>query len=204
MVRSIIILIALGVCAGVGVWFWIHRLPTTPVAVSPETVLKAYTTAYTYWDNTPPGSSIIAFSQADGFPTVHTKAAGIGTYEDPITLAVGHVVENATDTPDFAPGTKFYIPNVRRYFIVEDTCGDGDKPQDIPCHKSEEGDLQVDLWVDGHDGTAEQVDVCAAALTEIHTIIKDPLPNYVVVPGALFSNKSCTTQYGEDAVKISS
>lgn len=200
MVRTVILLLGLMLCGVFGGWAWAHR-SSSPTAASSETILKAYTTAYTYWDNTPPGSSIIAFAKKDTFPTVHDEAGGQGTYDDPITLAVGHVLAEATDTPDFLPGTRFYVPVVRRYFIVEDTCGDGDRPQDIPCHKAEEGDLQVDLWIDGHDGTAEQVDACASALTEIHTIIKDPAPDYVVVPGALFQNGTCTLQYGEEAKK---
>lgn len=181
----------------------------TPSPVSSEVHLQAYTTSYTYWDNTPPGSSIIAFAKKDGFPTLHDEAGGTGTYEDPITLAVGHVIQEATDTPDFAPGTRFYIPNVRRYFIVEDTCGDGDKPQDIPCHnlnnpknKAPAGaTVWLDLWIDGKDGTANTVDNCANILTGVHTVIKDPEPDYVVVTGSVFENSACSQQYGEEPVK---
>ncbi len=183
-------------------------LPPLPMTSS-EVRMQAYTTSYTYWDNTPPGSSIIAFSKSGGFPTLHDEASGTGTYEDPITLAVGHVIDMATDTPDFAPGMRFYIPNIRRYFIVEDTCGDGDKPQNIPCHNlknpknmaPEGATVWLDLWIDGKDGTAQTVDNCANILTEVHTAIKDPEPDYLVVPGSVFENGKCTEQFGEEPVR---
>ncbi|QUQ71678.1 hypothetical protein [Kutzneria sp. CA-103260] len=77
-------------------------------------------TFYGAADNDPPGSREIAF------PTVlHGQAGGAGTFEDPTTFAAqqGH----------FAPGTKIYVPDVQRYFILEDTCAD--------CAGS-----HIDLW----------------------------------------------------------
>jgi hypothetical protein len=173
--------------------------PTT----SNEKRFSAYTTGYTYWDNTPPGSSIIAFSKSDGFPTARDGAGGTGTYSDPITVAVGHVIVNGEDIPDYKPGTRFYIPNFRRYFIVEDTCGDGDTPQNGPCHKNIDrpGFVQLDLWLGGASGTKEQTDACAASLTEVHLVIQNPEPAYAVMPGELFQNGACTQQYG-DAVAL--
>ena len=115
-----------------------------------EIRLRAYTTSYTWYDNTPPGSSAIAYSKSDGFPTLHTEAGGSGTYVDPITIAVGHVITKGESKPDFPPGTIFYIPNVRRYFVVEDVCGDGQKPQNGPCHKldSEARAAGATVWLD--------------------------------------------------------
>ena len=85
-------------------------------------------TGYDYWDNTPPGSPVISN------PVIHQVAGGTGTWQDPTTVAVGHSIINGQDILDWAAGTRFYIPNLRRYFIVEDTCGDGPDPQDEPCH----------------------------------------------------------------------
>jgi hypothetical protein len=169
-----------------------------------EVSFTAYTTAYSWYDNTPPGSSQIAFSRSDGYPTLHDLAGGIGTYDDPITIAVGHVVTDGKSTPDFAPGTRFYIPNIRKYFIVEDICGDGDKPQNGPCHKLDAeakatgATIWLDMWIDGQSGTNEQATTCASDLTEGFVVIENPAPNYVVVPGAVFSDGHCAEQFGDD------
>jgi hypothetical protein len=160
---------------------------------SNEKKLSVYTTGYTYWDNTPPGSSIIAFSKSDGYPTVHSAAGGAGTYADPITLAVGHVIKDGKDTPDYKPGTRFYIPSLSRYFIVEDTCGDGDAPQDIPCHTDIDhpGVVQLDVWLGGAQATSESADACARALTGIRLAIENPEPTYPATPGELLQNGTC-------------
>lgn len=179
----------------------------TPSRSLAEVRLSGYTTGYSYFDNTPPGTAILAFAKKDGAPTLHDEAGGIGTYEDPITLAVGHSITEGVSTPDFPPGTRFYIPNVRRYFIVEDVCGDGDRPQDGPCHKgSPKGtNVWVDLWIGGHDGTKQKTDACMSKLTDtngvMHILIKDPSIDYVVVPEPLFQNGRCSEQYGNDAIK---
>src|SRR6187399_1003059 len=88
----------------------------------------AYLTGYTYWDNTPPGTAAISH------PVIHTQAARTGTFNDPITLAVGHSMASGNDVIDIAPGVKFYMVSLQKYFIVEDTCGDGPHPENGPCH----------------------------------------------------------------------
>lgn len=182
---------------------------TKPVSYPGEVKLEAYTTAYTYFDNTPPGSSVIAFAKSDGFATLHNVAGGTGTYADPITVAVGHVNENGVDTPDFKPGTRFYLPNLRRYFIVEDTCGDGDTPQLGPCHRLDTpgneapvgSDEWLDLWIGGDaNSTAAEADACASAITDKHLIIEKPAPYYAVAPGPVFANGACAKQYGDTVV----
>jgi hypothetical protein len=60
------------------------RLMNVAAAPAPITITTAFTTAFTWFDNTPPGSGAICCSQ------VHQTAGGTGTYADPITLAVGH------------------------------------------------------------------------------------------------------------------
>lgn len=178
-------------------------IPTpVPQPTSNEVFIKAYTTAYTYWDNTPPGSADISH------PILHSKAGGTGTYANPITLAVGHSIISGKDILDYPAGTKFYIPNVRRYFIVEDTCGDGGSPQNGPCHKGYPlgTTTWVDMWIDGQSGSSSAANSCAENLTDgngvAHTIIKNPASNYVVVSGPVFQNGSCSAQYGNTAVKI--
>lgn len=168
--------------------------PTPQQTSGNEISFKAYLTAYTYWDNTPPGSADIAY------PIVHQKAGGTGTYADPITVAVGHSIVGGTDAPDYPPGTKFYMPYLRKYFIVEDTCGDGAEPQNGPCHSGFEGHPWLDLWIDGATGTSDASTMCAIAVTAVHMILKNPAPNYVVVPGSVINNGSCAAQYSDTPV----
>lgn len=166
---------------------------------SVECVWTAYITSYTWWDNTPPGSPTIAFSKADGAPTVHDIAGGIGTYQNPITVAVGHVIEGGVDTPDYLPGTRFYSEAFQAYFMVEDTCGDGLTPQNKPCHNLKEtgneaapgAQVWLDIWIDGKDVSVEDADACARALTKNYRVIQNPSPNYPVVEGSFIKDGKC-------------
>ena len=170
--------------------------PTSTPANPNEVRLTAYLTAYTYWDNTPPGSSQISN------PIIHTLAGGTGTYSDPITVAVGHSITAGLDTLDYPAGTKFYVPNLRKYFIVEDTCGDGLTPQNGPCHTGYQGHPWLDLWIDGANGTKATSDACANQVTDLHLIIENPGSNYAVTPGPVYNN-GCADQYGDTVVSAS-
>lgn len=88
--------------------------PAKPNASGPITFYGAR-------DNDPPGSRQIAYPGV-----LHKQAGGTGTFADPLTFAA---VEGK-----FRPGTKIYVPDVQRYFILEDTCA--------TCRGS-----QIDLWV---------------------------------------------------------
>jgi hypothetical protein len=159
----------------------------------------AYTTGYGWPDNTPPGAAI-------SNPVIHQTAGGTGTYADPITLAVGHSITNGVDTLDYPAGTIFYIPNVRRYFIVEDTCGDGPTPQDEPCNVGyPAGDTAwVDMWVGGEGASTSAVLNCEDDLTGSFLIIENPANDYAVVPGPLFgTNNQCSAQYSNALVTTS-
>lgn len=158
-----------------------------------ENRIIAYVTAYTYWDNTPPGSADISN------PIIHQKAGGKGTYADPITVAVGHSITNGISTLDYPEGTKFYVPNLRRYFIVEDTCGDGKTPQNGPCHTGfpKGTTTWLDVWIDGASGTASKSNSCAEDITGAHLVIKNPASNYAVLSGPVFQNGLCTLQFGD-------
>ncbi len=166
--------------------------PPTPVASGSEKKFSAYITAYTYWDNTPPGSSDISN------PIIHQKAGGTGTFSDPITVAVGHDMSSGKDVLDYAAGTKFYLPYLKKYFIVEDTCGDGNKPENGPCHTGYQGNPWIDLWIDGASGTRAASNTCAENITEIHTVIQSPASNYAVVSGPVYNN-GCATQFSDTA-----
>lgn len=168
-----------------------------PASTPPQEVYSgdsymAYITAYTYWDNTPPGSSAISN------PVIHSEAGGTGTYIDPITLAVGHSITPEAHTLDYEPGTRFYLPHLKKYFIVEDTCGDGDTPQHVPCHIGFEGSPWLDIWIDGKDGTRGDTDACAAAITGLYPAIKNPTDNYPVIAGPVYSSRGCARVHREE------
>ncbi|HKS01542.1 MAG TPA: hypothetical protein VJS86_07680 [Arthrobacter sp.] len=165
-----------------------------------KVVTDAYMTAYTWFDNTPPGSLDISN------PVLHTKAGGTGTYEDPVTIAVGHSLESGKDVLDIPAGTRIYVPNVRRYFIVEDTCGDGPTPQNGPCHstaKAQEGaSIWVDLWIGGEGGTKSSTRRCARKVTTVGTAVFNPRADYAVASGGgVIHGGKCDTGYGDELVR---
>ncbi len=148
--------------------------------------MQVYLTGYSYWDNTPPGSSAIAL------PQIRSRAGGTGTYRDPITLAVGHVKNGSRSTPDFRPGTRFYIQKLRRYAIVEDVCGDGPKPQLGPCHTGYQGRPWLDIWVGGKRVDKGFVHSCMYRLTGLQQVIRNPEPGLPVEVGEI-SASGCRT-----------
>lgn len=164
-----------------------------------ESRTAAYTTAYSYFDNTPPGSAEISH------PTLHTRAGGRGTFADPITVAVGHSIINGRDVLDVPRGTRFYFPDLRKYGIVEDTCGDGARPQNGPCHSLKTAPkgarLWVDVWIGGDSGsTRRQADDCMSKVTDatgaVHTIIRNPAVGYAVITGPVLKDGKCRAGYG--------
>lgn len=144
-----------------------------------ERWVTVFLTGYSYWDNTPPESAII------GRPVIHETAGGIGTYKDPVTLAVGWRIYFNMQFDDIEPGARFYIPRLRKYAIVEDLCGDGPKPQDGPCHTGWKGHTWLDIYVDGSTTDSETANRCMNRLTGIQPVIFNPRPGYRVVPGTI-------------------
>jgi hypothetical protein len=167
-------------------------LSPTPARPTDEIRQQAFVTGYSWHDNTPPGSPTISR------PVLHTHAGGTGTFVDPITVAVGHSIGNGRDIPDWPAGTRFYIPNLRRYVIVEDTCGDGASPQNGPCHIGypAAASTWLDVWVDGRDATATATEACTNAITRTALVIRNPAPGRAVVPGPI-SRGDCTRQFGD-------
>jgi len=180
--------------------------PEEKAFVIAESSYTAYTTGYSWWDNTPPGGAISDGANSGRTPHgVHTVAGGDGSYTWPVTMAVGHSITNGVDTLDIPAGTRFYIPNLRKYFIVEDTCGDGPTPQNGPCHINEDfpGVQMLDLWINGKADTASghtKSYACMDAITKKVTVIKNPVTNYKVVAGSVYADK-CATQYGNTPIK---
>jgi hypothetical protein len=175
--------------------------PVQAASTSERVVTTAYTTAYTWYDNTPAGSATISH------PILHKTAGGTGTYEDPITIAVGHSLATGQDVLDFPAGTRIYLPNVRRYFIVEDTCGDGASPQSGGCHQGTNVDgtnstIWIDMWIGGQSTSSDGADSCAGKVTGVQTAVFDPASNYAVAPGAgVIHDGKCDAGYGNALVR---
>jgi hypothetical protein len=175
--------------------------PVQPASSSEHIVNTTYTTAYTWHDNTPVGSAAISH------PVLHQSAGGTGTYADPITIAVGHSLATGEDVLDFPAGTRIYLPDVRRYFIVEDTCGDGNDPQGGPCHQGvnaggTNSTIWIDMWIGGESMSADGADECASKVTDVKTAVFNPASNYAVAPGAgVIHDGKCDAGYGGTLVK---
>lgn len=152
----------------------------------------AYTTSYNWWDNNPPHSAEICC------PAVHAEAGGIGTYADPITVAVDYAGSSGT-TMQFAPGTRFYIPNERAYFVVEDRTGEH---EDDNTAEHNGTDPHLDLWSDGRTSTEANAFACMSQIThEGIRVIEDPADDYLVVAGPLAHDNQCRANYGDTAWK---
>lgn len=158
--------------------------PPSPVPPPPVTggivLPNVYITGYADGDNTPPGSPV---TDLDGH---HGVAGGNCTYANPTTMAVGHVISGGVDKGDFAYGTIFYVADMQGggcYFVAQDTCGDGSAPQNGPCHKPEEGSLQLDAYV-GPKGSES----CEGSMTTIHTVIENPPPGLSAVAHNICNN----------------
>jgi len=162
------------------------NLTRATVAPHQEQIMNAFLTGYSYWDNTPRGSAQIAR------PVIHRSAGGVGTYDDPVTLAVGHVKRGGRSIMDYPAGTRFYIERLRKYAIVEDLCGDGPRPQEGPCHSGHKGHDWIDIYVGGRGYDETSVDACMRHITGIQPVILNPRPGYPVFPGEI-SATGCQT-----------
>ena len=184
--------------------------PSVPARGSVATAtIRAYITGYSYFDNTRPITGQISH------PILHNQAGGRGTYDDPITVAVGHVREGEVHTMDWPAGTRFYVPNLRRYLIVEDTCGDGERPQDGPCHIGypPEATTWLNVWIGGKDGTSHDAELCMQKITGVWDVLVEPSPDLAVDPGDIYSPASplrsdpaapgCARTYGDEVSRLS-
>lgn len=149
-----------------------------PVAATSGS-MQIYLTGYSYWDNTPPGSARIAR------PVVHRRAGGSGTYDDPITVAVGHSKSGGQSRMDYPAGTRFYFPNLMKYGIVEDLCGDGPRPQNGPCHTGYNGLPWIDIYVGGRSISSASADQCMRSITGVQSAILNPSRGLPVQQGEI-------------------
>jgi hypothetical protein len=141
------------------------------LAGSPRQI-RLRTTGYSFQDNTPPNSNTISC------PTLHRAASGVGTYDDPITVAVpGHAGHGA----EIPCGTRIYYPDFRFYGIVEDTGA------------TKFSTSHTDIWVDGRGYSKSQSDACMNPVTKSSvTAILNPPPNLPVrAAGPITQGHSC-------------
>jgi 3D (Asp-Asp-Asp) domain-containing protein len=117
-------------------------------------------TGYSWFDNTPAGSSEVAN------PVLHKEAGGQGTYADPITVAVAD--------GSFKPGTRFYIPKVKRYVIVEDS-------------GASDGNNHLDMWIGGKGGSKNAVSKCMDRITGKTGAEMNPPKGRAVMSGPIYS-----------------
>ena len=134
--------------------------------------LRIFLTGYSFHDNTPPMSAIVSH------PILHRAAGGTGTYRDPITVAV----PGSGSTMKWKPGTRFYLPSVKRYVIVEDS-GASPAPRGADTH--------LDMWIGGQGGTRSATDACMSRLTGRVPAVLNPRAGLPVMAGPVFSNHTC-------------
>ncbi|MCI3242720.1 hypothetical protein [Streptomyces spinosisporus] len=130
--------------------------------------LRVYLTGYAYHDNSPARSSTICC------PVLHKSAGGNGTYDDPITAAV----PGSGATMEWPPGTRFYLPGIRRYVIVEDS-GASRTPAGVEGH--------LDVWVGGKGAPADEVEAEMERITGDVTAELSPPRGRPVIEGPLFA-----------------
>jgi hypothetical protein len=147
--------------------------PTTTSKAS-GTTIDVLLTGYGWWDNTPAGSSEISD------PVLHQNAGGTGTYADPITAAVPYHCGGADGAGclHWPAGTRFYLPDLQRYVMVEDTCGDGG-PDTCP---DSTGD-HLDVWVGGRALSHSASDACEERITGPTKAVLDPPADLPVTEG---------------------
>jgi 3D (Asp-Asp-Asp) domain-containing protein len=106
-------------------------------AINSQTI-NMYVTFYGWPDNDPPGRAI-------AYPKIHNQAGGTGTYQDPVTFA--------TDPTEFPPGTKVYIPFLKKYGIMEDYCAQCVDDWD-------NNKYHIDIWLNSNSSFDDQVISC--------------------------------------------
>ncbi|HEY0577412.1 MAG TPA: hypothetical protein VGD73_25185 [Pseudonocardia sp.] len=146
--------------------------PTSSAKPAAGRKLQVELTGYSFHDNTPPGSAEVCCS------VLHSRAGGQGTYADPITVAV----PGGAGGMAWRAGTRFYLPTVRRYVIVEDYGASAADPG---------VDTHLDMWIDGRDGDEDSTQACMAAITARVPAELNPPPGRPVMSGPIYSGGSC-------------
>lgn len=134
-------------------------------------LIDQYVTFYGWPDNDPAGNGI-------AYPGLHQGASGTGTYADPITFA--------TDPKEWKPGTILYLPYLKRYVIMEDSCAEC-----ITDWKTMK--YHIDIWLESNGSFDSQVLACENTLTREKTSVEiDPPSDRPVDATPLFDTKTGT------------
>ena len=173
--------------------------PASSKAVSPQYVpsgngqqknVTVWLTWYGFNDNSGQtenqhGSADIAYPKNAGYPTPHNHATeGKGTYNDPVTFATPN-----KDLKVFPIGSLIYVPLVKKYFVMEDQCGDND-PQGC-----QHGANHVDLWMGPASASnATKLDDCEGNATPNNTVqvVINPSASLPVDTNTMFKKNKCT------------
>ena len=134
---------------------------------SAQEVVSSYVTFYGFDDNDD-GDAAHLGSDIISHATIHESASeDLGTYERPGTLA--------TDINFVPAGTMVYVPALKRYYVMEDTCRECSKDW---LHNRP----HVDLYV---SGTGPELAACEDRLTmESTEIIINPPADLPVNSGS--------------------
>jgi len=134
-----------------------------------------YVTGFGTGDNDPAGSRAIAYP---GPAPRHAQADGVGSYADPVTVAV------QTDGAGvgLVPGTRVYIPQFSKYGVIDDMCAG--------CSGK---------WIDVFDGSTSadsghlaEVAACQVRHTGNYAVEVNPPAGRTVNTRQLYDNGSCT------------
>jgi hypothetical protein len=171
--------------------------PPPPPPHQGTTIHDVYVTWYGFNDNscqveTQHDCNTIAFPKSDGWPVPHNIATeGKGTFQEPSTFATAAM--DSGSPAELAPGTRIYVPEVHKYFIMEDQCKECGQ-QWFPRRS-----YHVDLWMGPSFGSANgPLMDCEGKLTlgnpfaGTGTIVVDPPPDLPVDTNPLFTNDTCT------------
>jgi hypothetical protein len=128
---------------------------------------------YGWADQSPPGAELSA-------PKIHTKAGGVGTYADPISVSADLSVSPS--------GTIIYIPAFQKYLVVED----GVECAPDCTTATAAGSREFDIWTQSNastpSATGSPIDKCQTFLetTLQRTVIYNPDANRPVSSEPLF------------------
>ncbi len=161
MIRRLLI-VAATVAAGLG-----GLLGAAPAHAA--TTYPMFLTFYGWYDNTPPGGDI-------AYPQIHGSAGGRGTFADPITFA--------TSSSELSPGTKVWVPRVRKYFIMEDSCQECHADWTSEGPNGGPGLRHIDLWIGGQGGSAFDAIDCEDALTHYNSNGTPTMEDVIVNPAS--------------------
>ena len=145
------------------------------------TTVKARTTFYGWWDNSPPGAGI-------AHPVIHATAGGDGSYCDPTTFATEPTKAENERIPY---GTRIYIPFIDKYFLREDDCTPSGPKSGSGSHGC--SGLWFDNWIGGNAKTKKSaLFACEDGLTpsgKVDVILHPNGSEHVDWLGPIYSNE---------------